>query len=88
MNKIVNQEGIYRVRLCKNGEWQQVTVDDYIPCSSERPIFATTKEGDLWVMIIEKAFAKLSGSYLGLRGGYAHEGLQDLTGCPTLYLDL
>jgi hypothetical protein len=39
-------------------------------------------------MILEKAFAKLNGSYLALRGGYASEAFQDLTGCPTFLYDL
>lgn len=29
---IINPHGIYRLRLCKNGEWQTVTIDDMIPC--------------------------------------------------------
>lgn len=28
----LNPNGIYRLRLCKNGEWQSVTIDDLIPC--------------------------------------------------------
>ncbi|EQD29290.1 hypothetical protein B1A_20786, partial [mine drainage metagenome] len=24
-----NEEGVYRVKICKNGEWQEVVVDDY-----------------------------------------------------------
>ena len=27
-----NPEGIYKIKLCKNGEWVIVTIDDYIPC--------------------------------------------------------
>ncbi len=72
MNKIYNEEGVYRVRLCKSGEWQSVTVDDYFPCHVDGgPIFSTTKEQSLWMLILEKAYAKLHGSYLALRGGYA-----------------
>ncbi len=25
-------EGVYAVNICKNGEWQEVVVDEFIPC--------------------------------------------------------
>ena len=28
----LNEQGLYRVSICKNGRWQQVTIDDLIPC--------------------------------------------------------
>ena len=34
-------------------------------------------------MILEKAYAKIHGSYFLLKGGFVHEALLDLTGCPT-----
>ena len=78
------------VRFCKNGEWVNVIVDDFIPCleSDRMPVFSRTTDNSLWVMIIEKAYAKLHGSYLALRGGFCHEALSDLTGCPTMHYDL
>jgi calpain-15 len=51
-----------------------VTVDDYFPCHPDGgPIFSICKGSELWIMILEKAYAKLHGSYLSLRGGYAIE---------------
>ena len=40
-------------------------VDDYIPIDREgRPCFVASREhGELWPVIIEKAYAKLNGSY-------------------------
>ena len=36
-----NEEGIYRIKLCKNGRWQSVTVDELIPCYAKGgPVFA------------------------------------------------
>jgi calpain-15 len=84
VTKEINPNGIYRVKLCKNGEWVTVTIDDFFPCYPlGSPLFSKTHGNELWVLLLEKAYAKLHGSYFSLRGGYASEALIDLTGCPT-----
>jgi calpain-15 len=89
ITKEINSAGIYKLRLCKNGEWSTVTVDDYFPCYPEgEPLFAKCHGNELWVMLLEKAFAKLHGNYYLLRGGYVHEALIDLTGCPCVSYDI
>ncbi|KAG2552578.1 hypothetical protein PVAP13_9KG552600 [Panicum virgatum] len=77
-----NEEGIYTVRFCIQGEWVAVVVDDWIPCESPgKPAFATSKkQNELWVSILEKAYAKLHGSYEALEGGLVQDALVDLTG--------
>ncbi|XP_057475056.1 LOW QUALITY PROTEIN: calpain-type cysteine protease DEK1-like [Actinidia eriantha] len=77
-----NVEGIYTVRFCIQGEWVPVVVDDWIPCESPgKPAFATSRKGnELWVSLLEKAYAKLHGSYEALEGGLVQDALVDLTG--------
>ncbi|KAJ9697702.1 hypothetical protein PVL29_007026 [Vitis rotundifolia] len=77
-----NEEGIYTVRFCIQGEWVPVVVDDWIPCESAgKPAFATSRKGnELWVSLLEKAYAKLHGSYEALEGGLVQDALVDLTG--------
>ncbi|KAG6781829.1 hypothetical protein POTOM_014744 [Populus tomentosa] len=77
-----NEEGIYTVRFCIQGDWVPVVVDDWIPCESPgKPAFATSQKGnELWVSILEKAYAKLHGSYEALEGGLVQDALVDLTG--------
>ena len=83
-----NEEGLYRLKICKNGEWIEVTVDDYFPCSVEGgPLFSRSNGNELWVLLLEKAYAKIHGNYYTLRGGFANEGMMDLTGSPTECFD-
>jgi hypothetical protein len=79
-----NEFGIYQLRICKNGEWVVVTVDDYIPCTLKGgPMFSINRGNELWVCLLEKAYAKLHGNYWQLRAGYVSHGMMDLSGCPT-----
>lgn len=88
ITKKYNEEGLYRLKLCKNGEWMEITLDDYFPCSEEGgPIFSRSNGNELWVLLIEKAYAKAHGNYYTLRGGFANEGMMDLTGSPTECFD-
>jgi hypothetical protein len=59
-----------------------VVVDDWIPCEARgKPAFATSRKvNELWVSILEKAYAKLHGSYEALEGGVVQDALVDLTG--------
>ncbi|KAL6976809.1 Calpain-type cysteine protease dek1 [Sarracenia purpurea var. burkii] len=69
-------------RRALQGEWVPVVIDDWIPCESPgKPAFATSRKGnELWVSILEKAYAKLHGSYEALEGGLVQDALVDLTG--------
>jgi calpain-15 len=89
ITKEYNDEGVYRVRLCKDGEWCEVTVDDYFPCFPlAGPFFSRAHNNELWVLLLEKAYAKLHGNYKTLCGGEPHQALMDLTGCPTTSFNL
>jgi calpain-15 len=80
-----NEEGIYRVKVCKNGEWMTINIDDYIPCHlNGGPMFASNEGNELWTMLLEKAYAKVHGNYCQLRSGFLEHGMCDLTGCPTI----
>eukprot|EP00754_Rhynchopus_humris_P027649 Rhum_TRINITY_DN150_c0_g1::Rhum_TRINITY_DN150_c0_g1_i1::g.471::m.471/K08582/CAPN15; calpain-15 len=76
--------GLYRVSLCKNGWWQTVIVDDYLPCSGPKPAFARNRDepNELWVSLVEKAYAKIHGSFAAIQTGGSAPALGDLTGCP------
>ncbi|QIW99603.1 hypothetical protein AMS68_005121 [Peltaster fructicola] len=47
---------------------------------SEALYFSRCKSDETWVPLIEKAYAKAHGDYATIEGGYASEGIEDLTG--------
>ena len=76
-------DGKYTVRLNRQGMWHDVTVDDYVPCyNNGGPIFSHGDDESLWLLILEKAFAKTYGGYKLLEGGSPTEALRDLLGSP------
>eukprot|EP00759_Apiculatamorpha_spiralis_P050736 PhF_6_TR4879/c0_g1_i1/m.6868 len=81
--------GAYHVCINKHGWYHDVIVDNFLPVSGGGPVFAKNREerGELWVSLLEKAYAKLHGSYASIVGGDALEGLMDLTGAPSVRLD-
>lgn len=52
-------------------EEQRVVVDDFIPCIDGRPAFTNCTAEDLQALIIEKAYAKLFGSYEALLASWS-----------------
>ena len=40
-----------------------------MPCKNKRPLFTKPKGNEMWVLLLEKAFAKLIGTYAALEGG-------------------
>jgi len=88
ISKRINENsGIFCVNICHEGEWRAVYIDDYFPIHKDCSglCFSKSKQGDneLWVPILEKAWAKLYGNYEKIEAGLTRDVLRDLTGAPT-----
>jgi len=51
-------------------------------------LFSRSSKQDMWVLLLEKAYAKLHRNYYTLRGGLVSEALSDLTGSPISVIHL
>ena len=49
-------------------------------------MFAHSQGDELWVLLLEKAYAKLHGNYYALKSGFSFHAMIDLTGCPTEHI--
>ena len=63
-------------------------MDSYIPCNYKEPCFSKANGNELWVIILEKAWAKLHGSYERIEAGFAHNVMRDMTGAPSYDLEV
>jgi len=82
-----NPYGCYRLRFYNETDLDPIliTVDDYFPCiPGGGPVFTHNKGNEIWVLLIEKAYAKLMDSYYNLKSGMPGDAFSDFTGCPVL----
>lgn len=64
------------------GKWKVIDLDEYLPFIKNKPAFSRSVNQELWVILLEKAWAKLYGSYKHVEVGFPEEALHDLTGAP------
>ena len=93
----LDQAGCYGVSFWVGGEWKMVWVDGYFPCyvstnpharAPPRPLYGSSaNRREIWPMVVEKAYAKLHGSYEAIgHGGHIGKALEALTGGSTTSL--
>ena len=83
-------QGVYSFAFFANGRWEEVVVDERIPCDDKGPIFSVLANSDeFWLPLLEKAYAKWrGGAYASLIGGSVGDALAELTGGIPITIDL
>eukprot|EP00796_Vickermania_ingenoplastis_P011723 gene11723-8068_t len=84
-----NAHGAYRVTLNKNGWWKNIIVDNYFPVIGSMVKYARSNKEvtEMWVSVLEKAYAKMHQSYAQIVAGDPLMLIQDITGFPTSRYD-
>ena len=75
-------KGCYGVRWYNFGEPIDVYVDSRFPYDHGKPMFSSSSQDEMWVLILEKAFAKKFGSYHAIESGLPGDALAEITGSP------
>ncbi|XP_052010265.1 calpain-1 catalytic subunit isoform X2 [Xyrauchen texanus] len=84
-----NYAGIFHFRFWRFGKWFDVVIDDKLPTLDDRLIFVQSKTyNEFWPALLEKAYAKVCGSYVDMHAGCVSEALMDFTGGIHMHYEL
>uniref|UniRef100_A0A8C1XVL0 Zgc:136872 n=1 Tax=Cyprinus carpio TaxID=7962 RepID=A0A8C1XVL0_CYPCA len=97
MKQVINDEqsfsvdyaGIFHFKFWRFGSWVDVVIDDKLPTIDGRLVFVQSKTpNEFWPALLEKAYAKVCGSYADMDAGSISEALMDFTGGPHMTIKL
>lgn len=90
-----NYTGMFRFNFWHDGQWVEVTVDDYLPCKTKNDTVLGllgmsnwNQPNEFWSPLLEKAYAKLFNSYEGIHGGVALDSMADISNGVTVSLTI
>ena len=88
--KELNEDGYYEIIFYIDGIKQIVIIDDYIPVNKNTnwPIFAKPHKNKIWVMLLEKAWAKVNGGYSNANYGWPSDAFEFLVGYGSTIFNL
>lgn len=85
ITKKKTENGCYEIKLYINGIPKIVVLDDFIPIKNKHNpnwYLAHCKSNEIWVQLLEKAWAKINGSYASTIAGLPSEAFSVLTEAP------
>nr|XP_040054957.1 calpain-1 catalytic subunit-like [Gasterosteus aculeatus aculeatus] len=81
--------GLFHFRFWRFGKWVDVVIDDKLPTIDGRLLFAHSKDqNEFWPALMEKAYAKVCGSYTDMVTGTPAEAMMDFTGGVHISVEL